>query len=63
MAGPQSASIYGASSAASRSSATLITPQVLALSDTPVPQVDSHLFDYLNMEVNARFLIPQVKPV
>lgn len=39
------------SSVASRSSASLVSPAVLAMSDTAVPSVDAHLFDYLNIEM------------
>ena len=44
------------SSLASRSSATLLTPAVLALSESNVPQFDAHLFDYLNIEVGRIWL-------
>ncbi|CAD6583138.1 MAG: hypothetical protein CYPHOPRED_002244 [Cyphobasidiales sp. Tagirdzhanova-0007] len=39
-----------ASSLASQSSATLVTPAVLALSESGIPQFDAHLFDFLNIE-------------
>jgi len=44
------------SSAASRSSHSLVTPTVLALSEASVPQCDAHLFDYLNIEMSQALL-------
>ena len=51
---PQLAASSGPSiSGVSTGSASIVAPQVLAMSDATVPQVDAHLMDYLNIEVSA----------
>lgn len=44
-------SSMASSSVASRSSTTLVTPQIIALSEETGAQFDAHLWDYLSIEV------------
>lgn len=42
------------SSIASRSSTTLVTPQIVAMSENEQAKVDGHLWDYLGIEASRK---------